>query len=333
MSASPALLDQPTVAPRARHRLGEAAIPLVLLLLFALPYCMSNNRSVWTSCVTIAIFAVMVYGVDLILSYLGEVSFGHVVFWGLGGYVTALLSTRYGFGALTTLVSTVLLAIVLAFFIGLVTLRAREFVFSLVTYALAIVTHEVVFNTELLGGSDGVVGLPTLTLKLGGWLYAADSNRALWPIAFCLLALTIYFVDRFRYSRIGQAALMVHMNPALAASLGIRTHLVRVMVLVLSAPITAAAGWLYAYQRAYVGPDMFEGYFLMLMLTAVVLFPRRSRLGPLAGVALIQIQETFFSIGGDGDKVLLGAVLVIFLTISPRRAGVALRRLAGFRAR
>ena len=80
----------------------------------------------------------------------------------------------------------------------------------------------------------------------------------------------------------------------------------RLLVFVVSAPISALAGWLYAYQRAYVGPDMFETYFLVLMLTAIVLVGRRLLLGPLIGTALIIVQQTFFSIGGDGDKIVLG---------------------------
>ena len=92
---------------------------------------------------------------------------------------------------------------------------------------------------------------------------------------FTLLLLTLVFIARFRRSKLGTAALMVQMNPALAASLGIDPRKIRLAVFVLSAPITGLAGWLYAYQRAYVGPDMFETYFLVLMLTAVVLVGRR----------------------------------------------------------
>ena len=91
----------------------------------------------------------------------------------------------------------------------------------------------------------------------------------------------------------------------------------RFLVFVASAPISALAGWLYAYQRAYVGPDMFESYFLVLMLTAIVIVGRRLLLGPLIGTALIIVQQTFFSIGGDGDKIVLGAVLAAILLLWP----------------
>ena len=126
------------------------------------------------------------------------------------------------------------------------------------------------------------------------------------------------FIHRFRHSRLGTSALMVQMNPDLATALGIDARKVRLGVFVASAPISALAGWLYAYQRAYVGPDMFETYFLVLMLTAIVIVGRRLLLGPLIGTALIIVQQTFFSIGGDGDKIVLGSVLAAILLLWPR---------------
>ena len=129
--------------------------------------------------------------------------------------------------------------------------------------------------------------------------------------------LTLLFVQRFRRSRLGTSALMVQMNPDLAQALGVDARSVRFLVFVASAPISALAGWLYAYQRAYVGPDMFESYFLVLMLTAIVIVGRRLLLGPLIGTALIIVQQTFFSIGGDGDKIVLGAVLAAILLLWP----------------
>jgi branched-chain amino acid transport system permease protein len=81
--------------------------------------------------------------------------------------------------------------------------------------------------------------------------------------------------------------------------------------------VTAAAGWLYAYQRAYVGPDLFETYFLVLMLTAVVVIGRRRLLGPLIGMALLMAQKSFFSLGAYNDKIVLGAVLILTLSFFP----------------
>ena len=259
----------------------------------------------------------MCYGVDIVLSYLGEVSLGHTLFWAVGGYAAANLSVKYGLNGWGTAVATIALCIAAAAFLGAVTLRTREFVFSLVTYAAAVVTYEIAFNWDAIGGSDGIVGISALKLPFGFATYVGATQEDLWPVAFALLLLTLAFIARFRRSSLGTKALMVQMNPALATSLGIDQRKVRLAVFMISAPISGLAGWLYAYQRAYVGPDMFETYFLVMMLTAVVLVGRRILLGPLIGTAILIIQQNLFSLGGDWNKIVLGSVLTLVLIFWP----------------
>jgi len=307
-----------------------AAIAALLAFVYALPRLLGGSVLVYSTCVTVAIFSVMAYGTDMVLSYLGEVSLGHTIFWAGGGYVAALLATRLGVNGWITAAAAVAVALALAVVLGVATLRTREFVFSLVTYAAAVVAMEITFNWAALGGSDGIIGIPRLTLPLPAGGVSGSSSAELWPVALALLALTVAFIHRFRRSRLGLAALMVQMHPQLAATLGLDPRRVRLRVFVMSAPVSALAGWLYAYQRAYVGPDMFESYFLVLMLTAAVLTGRRVLLGPVVGTALILLQQNYLSLGGDGDRIVLGLVLAGILVFWPQGL-VGLWQLAGRR--
>jgi branched-chain amino acid transport system permease protein len=291
-----------------------AALALAAAGFFA-PKLIGGSSAAYAACVLIAIFAVMSYGLDLIVSDLGEVSLGHTVFFAAGAYATALLSAKAGFGPVVSLAGAISAALVVAAALGLATLRLRHFVFSLVTYAVAIVAGAVVQNWSFLGGSDGLSGIPIL--QIPALSFRAANDRELWPVAYALLLIVIYVVYAFRRSRLGQAAIMVHLNPRLAVSSGVDPHRTRLQVFLLSAPLTAVAGWLYAYQRAYISGDVLDTYFLILMLTAVVLVGRRRLLGPLIGVALIQAQEKFLSFGGDVDKIILGGVLIVVLAVVP----------------
>ena len=298
--------------------LATPAALILAALAYFVPSLAGGTPVVYAACTAIAILSVMAYGADLILSYLGEVSLGHTIFWAAGGYAASLLAVNAGWNGWQTAGAAIVVSLVLAALLGLATLRTREFVFSLVTYAAAVVAMEVAFNWPFLGGSDGIVGVPPLTLTLFGKGINGAGNDALWPVAWALLMLTLLFIQRFRQSRLGTSALMVQMNPDLAQALGVDARAVRFLVFVASAPISALAGWLYAYQRAYVGPDMFDTYFLVLMLTAIVIVGRRLLLGPLIGTALVIVQQTFFSIGGDGDKIVLGSVLAVILLFWPK---------------
>lgn len=287
-------------------------------IVFLAPQLAGGSSSAYSAAVLIAIFAVMAYGLDLIVSDLGEVSLAHTVFFAVGAYATALLSTRAGAGAWVTLLASIGAALLVALAVGFITLRLREFVFSLVTYAIAVVAATLAQNWSFLGGSDGLRGVPMLDLSVAGLGFVARNDRELWPVAFGLLVLTLYLVDRFRHARLGSAAVMTHLNSRLAIMSGIDPQAVRLKTFLASAPITAAAGWLYAYQRAYVSADILDSYFLILMLTAVVLVGRRQLLGPLLATTLVLAQEKFLSLGGYADKIILGSVLIAVLAFFPK---------------
>lgn len=296
---------------------GIKTILLAVLAIigFFVPTLLGGSGAVYAACVLIAIFAVMSYGLDIVVSDLGEVSLAHTVFFAVGAYTTALLAASAGLGPALSLAGAILMVLLVAAALGFVTLQLREFVFSLVTYAVAVVAATVAQNWDFLGGSDGLRGIPAFELSWMG--FTARNDQELWPVAYLLLIAAIYLVSAFRRSKLGQAAMMVHLNQRLAITSGVDPQRIRLQVFLVSAPITASAGWLYAYQRAYISADVLETYFLILMLTAVVVMGRRLLLGPLLGVALIQMQEKFFSFGGYVDKIILGSVLILTLAFLP----------------
>ncbi len=320
---SSALRSTPKAAQR--HDWVRPAIWLVGgAIVFAVPYLMSDSTRIVGAFVATAIFAVMCYGPDLLLAYLGEVSLGHTLFWALGAYVTGYCAVNLGWGGWACAGASVMCSLAVALFLGAAMLRTQAFVFALVTFASAIVAMEIVSNWDLVGGSDGIVGLPPLTLWTPLGTYQAQGDLQIWPVAFLLLALTLFLVSRFRVSRLGIAALLVQMNPALATSMGHDARRIRLAVFALSSPITALAGWLYAYQRSYVGPDLFQTYFLILMLIAIIFVGGRALLGPLIGIALLQAQQGFVPLDGDESKILLGGVLAVVLVTCPDGLGAAL---------
>lgn len=295
----------------------QLALCLMAILVFFVPQLSGGSSAVYSAVVVIAIFAVMSYGLDIVMSDLGEVSLAHPVFFAVGSYTTAILATRAGVDGWATLFGSIVVATIIALFVGLVTLRLREFVFSLVTYALTVVAMTLANNWDFLGGSDGIRGIPKLDMSFLGFSLIAGNDRELWPYAFVLLVVVLYLIARFRKSNLGVSAVMTHENPRLATMSGVSQAKVRLQVFVFSASISASAGWLYAYQRAYLSADVMDIYFLIFMLTAVVLFGRQQLFGPLAATVLILAQEKFLSFGGYMDKIILGSVLVIILAFFP----------------
>lgn len=307
------------------HPLTRFATVLALVILgFVFPRLLGGSPLVYDTLTTIAIFSAMSYGLDVILSDLGEISLFHTAFFATGAYAAAILTVNYGLNHWVALVGAVAAALLLALVLGFITLRTREFAFSLVTYAATVVCMNIASNSDFLGGSDGIVGIPPLDLSIGPITLTAGQSMEFWPYAYALLLVTLYFVHRFRRSRLGQAALMVQMNSRLATMCGLDGNRIRLQVFLVSAPISALAGWLYAFDRSYVGTDLFDTYFLVLMLTGVILAGRRILLGPLLGTAILISQKSFASLGAYGDKLVLGVVLVAILCLCPRGLAASL---------
>lgn len=288
-----------------------------LVLLYFVPQILGGTLRIYDTLVVICIFALMVYGVDLLLSYLGDISLGHTAFWAAGAYVTAVFSVEYGWNSWLTLLASILTAMLLAGVLGVAVYKARAFIFTLSTYAIAVVLANVAHNWAFVGGSDGLVGIPLLDLSVGPLDLSTKTISDMWPYAFGALALVVLAISRFRHSKLAKASLMAYMNPDLATTMGVNVSRVRFQLLVISSIPPAIAGWLYAYYRAYVGTDLFDMYFLILMLTAAAIVGRRVLLGPVIGVALIIAQQNFASLGSQMDKLLLGVVLVIVLVFLP----------------
>lgn len=306
-----------------RTRYGRVLVWIIAIVVgFFLPQILGGTEVIYTTAALVAIFAIMSYGNDLILSDLGEVSLGQTVFWAAGAYTTALLVIKSGWAPFMSLAAALVVSTLIALALGLATIRTRDFIFSLVTYAAAIIATAIVTNTAYFGGSDGLVGMPLLSIPVVGGQYEASSNEALWPIAYVCLVLVIALVARFRRSRLGITSLMTHMNSDLAETMGVNIRRTRILVFTLSAPVSALAGWLYAYQRSYVSPDLLSQFFLLLMLTAVILPGKRILLGPLFGTAVLVFQQQHASFGGDIDRLVLGGVLaLVLLTSSDGLAG------------
>src|SRR6185503_437975 len=79
-----------------------AAIVALIAAAYRLPALLGGSSAIFGACVTIAIFAVMAYGADMVLSYLGEVSLGHTIFWAAGGYAASMLAVNAGWNGWQT---------------------------------------------------------------------------------------------------------------------------------------------------------------------------------------------------------------------------------------
>ena len=281
-----------------------AAILLVILVgLAAAPFLFPGVRALDTAA-RICIFIVLVASYDLMLGYGGIVSFAHTMFFGMGAYGVALASTHMGRGfdavAVGALAGAVLAALI-AFLIGLFSLRVRAIFFAMITLAVASAVAVLVSQlSTLTGGEDGLsFQTPrelTPAFRFGDTLFGVALNGRLlaYYLVFAVSLVLFLLLLRVVNSPFGRVLQAIRENDFRAEAIGYRVVAYRVTVTCLSAFVAALAGALYALWLRYVGPDTVLSFDIMVdILLMVVIGGMGTIYGAVIGATLLVLAQNY----------------------------------------
>ncbi|CUH52468.1 branched-chain amino acid ABC transporter permease [Shimia marina] len=291
-----------------------ALLIVILIGLACAPFLFPGVRSVDTAA-RICIFIVLVASYDLLLGYGGIVSFAHTMFFGLGAYGVALASTHMGRGFDSLLVGTIAgagLAALLAFMIGLFSLRVRAIFFAMITLAVASAVAVLVSQlSSLTGGEDGLSfkiprALGPAFKFTDGEILGVKANGKLLKYYLVFLSCFALFLFMLRVvnSPFGRVLQAIRENDFRAEAIGYRVVHYRVAATCLSAAIAALAGALYAVWLRYVGPDTTLSMEIMIdILLMIVIGGMGTMYGAVIGATLFVLAQNYLqnvlSLAGD----------------------------------
>lgn len=307
----------------ARARNGRVALVLVMLAAWALIPLVAS-RSVVDLLVFAALYTIAGLGVSFLLGQCGIVSIAQSLFYGIGAYSTAYLTTRFGWPAPACIVAGMGVSMLLALLVGWPILRLSGYFLALATLALAIIGQ--VLFTEwdwLTGGTLGIGGIPAL--HVGDFRFDTPQRfyYLVWPLALALLLAH----RNLLHSRTGFAMRAMRDAPAAAAVLGIDVHRLKVQVFVLSAALGALAGSLLAHYVSFISVDSFGIDRSINFLLLAVLGGARTIIGPVLGALFITVTPHVLSELGDFHAVLFAACLIATVIFLPTGFGGALGNL------
>jgi branched-chain amino acid transport system permease protein len=277
----------------------------------------------------IAIFALLAMSVDLLAGGVGLMSLGQAMYFGLGAYTTAMLTTRYGVAALATMPVAMALAALVALAVGAAIVRFGEIIFIMLTLALGEMFTSFVFANRGFGGSDGIPGVPRADLS---WI-GIDLLRPASFAATVLVIVLVAFVgfDALSRSPLGLVFTAVKRNPARALALGANLTAVRTAAYVIASAIAALAGTLMAQLNGYVSPDL-AGWDLSGLVLIMVIF---GGLGSVSGAALgavvIKLLSHYVAKFTSHWGLVLGIIFIIVVLFAENGLFALLCRAAGRR--
>ena len=274
----------------------------------------------------VAIFAVFAMAVDLAAGVIGLMSIGHAMYFGLGAYGVALLTTQAGLPPGAAILLAVAATFCIALLVGAVIVRFDEIIFIILSLALSEMFYSFIFANRSVGGSDGIPGVPRVDLRVLGLDIAEPSTFA----AANLLGAVAVFValDLLVRSPFGLIAVAVRQNATRARALGTPINRVRSVTYALSAAIAALAGAAMAELNGFVSPDLASWTMSGLVLIMAILGGLGSISGAALGAVIVQTASHFMARWTGYWAFYLGLIFVSVVLFAENGIFALLRRAA-----
>lgn len=255
--------------------------------------------------INILINIILAVGLNLVVGYSGQLSLGHAGFMAIGAYATGIL-TKQTPDFQTLLISIavgMLIAGIVAFVVGVPTLRLQGDYLAIATLGVAEIIRIVILNLEdLTNGAAGLSGIPFL---------------ANWRIAFGVMVVMLILVINFTHGSIGRAIISVREDEIAAKSLGINTYYYKMLAFILGAVTAAAAGSLHASYFSVINPGQFTLDKSVDILIIVVFGGIGSMTGSVISAVLLGILNTYLQQFGALRMIIYALVLVLIMIFKP----------------
>lgn len=273
-------------------------LPWLFVLVMAVGPLWLGDQYILYILTSTGIFIIGAMSLNLLLGYTGQLSLGHIAFFGIGAYTSALLSLGFDLdlgGAepfvlgpqpvWVAFLGGILVAALFGFLIGKLAFRVRGAYFVIVTISFAQVMRMVALNwVDLTEGPMALNNIPPLSVWLP-WdgvipLYRKEYN---YLLVLAVAVVCFLVIQRLVQSRVGRALVALRENESLARSVGIDVTRYLVVATVIAAGMAGAAGGLYTHYIRIVDPDVFMFIYTVTMVIMVVTGGKGTLAGPIVG--------------------------------------------------
>ena len=231
---------------------------------------------------TIMIYAIVLFGLDIVVGYTGQVSLGHAGLFGIGAYAAGVLVMKLGAPLWATLPAAIAVTAAFGALLALPALRVTGPYLAMVTLAfgtiIQILINEMTFLTE------GPLGIKLAKPALFG---TQLGERGFYWVVLVMLVLSLIVVHRILRSHLGRAFEALRGSPVASDCMGVSVYRYKVYAFVISAGLAGLAGALYAYSEQYISPNTYNFELTVMFLLAIIMGGRKTRTGALLGATII----------------------------------------------
>jgi branched-chain amino acid transport system permease protein len=260
-------------------QLGLAVAGIGALALFPLVF---HNPYYIHLLETIMIYAIVLFGLDIVVGYTGQVSLGHAGLFGIGAYTAGVMVMKLGLGLWATLPAAIAITAAFGALLALPALRVTGPYLAMVTLAFGTIIQILINEMDFL--TEGPLGIKLSKPALFGM--QLGEREFFWLVGVLLIA-SLVVVHRVLRSHLGRAFEALRGSPVASDCMGVSVYRYKVYAFVISAGLAGLAGALYAYSEQYISPNTYNFELTVLFLLAVIMGGRKTRSGALLGAAIV----------------------------------------------
>lgn len=294
---------------------GLAAPLAAIAVAIALPL-LTDNSYIHHLLVLWMVFALLALSLNVVIGYIGELTFGHAAFFGIGAYTTAIIGMHLGAPGLAGIVAAAVVAGAFGLVIGYVALRIEGPQFAILTLGFGAIIQTV--TSYWVGLTRGPMGISNIApLSLVGDVLPLTGPVAYYYVALVCVVAFAYACAALMNSRTGRAFIAVRENPHLAASLGVDVFRTKLLGFVVATVVAGVGGALYAHYLTVITPDMMGLSYMAALIIMVIVGGRGTIAGPIVGAAIyVGLLEALRAVG-PLRLVIFAALLTLSVIFLP----------------
>ncbi len=263
------------------------------------------------------ILAILAMSYNLLFGFTGIISFGHALFFGIGGYVLGLCLNKFGFSDVTGLIIGVIIGLavcaLLGLFVGLVSLRLSGVYFAMFTLAVAEMASIFFSRWSVTGAEDG------FTINVPDWLNATGNRLSYYYLILILFIGTFLWVRRLIKAPFGAVLLAIRENEPRAQAIGYRTLTFKLLAMMFAGALAGLAGILQVIYNKKVDPGSLGLDYTINPLLMTIIGGLGTFSGPVIGAVALHLSDRLFrnaSITVGQTVIAIGSQWTLILGIA-----------------
>lgn len=298
-------------------RAERIVLAIFFLVALCIPLFLEENSFFVGKVTTVLILIVFVMSLDFLVGRVGLVTLGHALFYGLGGYLFAILAPEYEAVNFWMYAMYIMgISALIALVVGAVVLRTSGIYFIMITLAISQMAYYFFFDSLEFGGGDGLfIFMKPETSIFGLSFLDLDNPTHFYYLALLAVLITLMVIKIILRSRFGRIVEASRLNPERTEALGYNIFAFRLISYVIGSMLAAYAGLLFALQYGYVNPQFMTWEMSGTALVMSILGGMGTIYGAILGVIAYEGLEYLFEHFSEDWLLFMGGAIILMVLL------------------